>query len=85
MTTTVAGAFRHAISVGLRKVHLSTGCDVSKTRWGPEEEWLSQVVQVGATPRAALASALFRDLQPGRNGGRLVRAARQILGRPAVG
>lgn len=35
MTTTVAEAIKHAIERGLKRVHLSMGSDVSKSRWGP--------------------------------------------------
>ncbi|MBV9946039.1 MAG: GNAT family N-acetyltransferase, partial [Myxococcales bacterium] len=44
MTTVVAEAIQYAIANRLRMVHLSTGHDVSKMRWGPLErrhrEWL---------------------------------------------
>jgi CelD/BcsL family acetyltransferase involved in cellulose biosynthesis len=44
MTTVVAEAIQYAIAEKFRTVNLSTGNDVSKTRWGPEErphrEWL---------------------------------------------
>jgi hypothetical protein len=35
MTTVVVEALRWAIQRGFRRVHLSTGRDVSKLRWGP--------------------------------------------------
>jgi CelD/BcsL family acetyltransferase involved in cellulose biosynthesis len=37
MTTLVAEVLKHAISRGLTTVNLSTGNDVSKTRWRPQE------------------------------------------------
>ncbi len=37
MTTTVAEAIRHSIGRGVRIVNLSTGTDVSKTRWRPNQ------------------------------------------------
>jgi CelD/BcsL family acetyltransferase involved in cellulose biosynthesis len=38
MTTTVAEAIKYAIAQqGLKTVNLSTGSDISKTRWGPRE------------------------------------------------
>lgn len=37
MTTTVAEAIRHSIENGVRLVNLSTGTDVSKTRWRPQQ------------------------------------------------
>jgi CelD/BcsL family acetyltransferase involved in cellulose biosynthesis len=38
MTTTVAEAIKYAIAqLGLKTINLSTGSDISKTRWGPRE------------------------------------------------
>ncbi len=37
MTTTVAEALKHSIENGVRIVNLSTGTDVSKTRWRPQQ------------------------------------------------
>lgn len=37
MTTCLAGAIRWSIEAGLKSVNLSTGTDVSKTRWSPEK------------------------------------------------
>ncbi|HEX7477195.1 MAG TPA: GNAT family N-acetyltransferase, partial [Polyangiales bacterium] len=44
MTTTVAEALKHAISLGLRSANLSSGNDVSKTRWAPREDLYCEVV-----------------------------------------
>jgi CelD/BcsL family acetyltransferase involved in cellulose biosynthesis len=52
MTTVVAEAFKYAIGAGIRRVHLSTGRDVSKTRWGPEETLYREATLVSPTARA---------------------------------
>jgi CelD/BcsL family acetyltransferase involved in cellulose biosynthesis len=49
MTTLVAEIVRDAIQRDLRSVHLSTGTDVSKTRWGPRE--VRYVSRVEVAPR----------------------------------
>lgn len=59
MTTTVAEAIRIAIEEGLSAVHLSTGRDVSKTRWGPEERVYHEAVQLSPTRRAALLHGAY--------------------------
>lgn len=55
MTTTVVEAIKYAIAHGLATVNLSPGNDISKTRWGPREISLSQVVQVRPSLRSRLA------------------------------
>jgi hypothetical protein len=49
MTTLLAETIQHAIGRGLSTVHLSTGKDVAKTRWGPRE--VSYVSGVELAPR----------------------------------
>lgn len=49
MTTLVSETIQHAIRRGLKTVHLSTGRDVSKTRWGATE--LCYVSGVELAPR----------------------------------
>jgi len=49
-TTIVAEAMQWAIREKLEFVHLSTGSDVSKSRWGPREETLHDAITVA--PRA---------------------------------
>jgi len=60
MTTTVAEALRHAIETGATRVNLSTGADVSKTRWRPEERPLADLIVVSPRPRARIVHAAFR-------------------------
>jgi CelD/BcsL family acetyltransferase involved in cellulose biosynthesis len=67
MTTCVAEAIKHAIAEGLQSVNLSTGEDVSKQRWRPEEVTFHDalVLSPGALPRAkhAILSAAVRALR----------------------
>jgi CelD/BcsL family acetyltransferase involved in cellulose biosynthesis len=46
MTLLVGQAFQYGVERGLRTVHLSTGRDLSKTRWGPVEIRYASGVQV---------------------------------------
>ena len=46
MTTTLAEIIKYAIAAGIRTVNLSPGTDVGKTRWGPREVPIAQVLQV---------------------------------------
>ncbi len=57
MTTLVAEMIQYAIRRGLRAVHLSTGADVSKTRWGPIEH--SYVSGIRVSPRASAYAMRF--------------------------
>jgi CelD/BcsL family acetyltransferase involved in cellulose biosynthesis len=57
MTTLVAEMIQYAIRRGLRAVHLSTGTDVSKTRWGPVEH--SYVSGISVSPRATAYAMRF--------------------------
>ena len=62
MTTTVAEALKWAIANNFDVVNLSTGTDVSKTRWGPEVSLFhSRIVQAPGT-RARLVSELYRNV-----------------------
>jgi CelD/BcsL family acetyltransferase involved in cellulose biosynthesis len=68
MTTLVAEIIQDAIRRGLHSVHLSTGTDVSKTRWGPRQERYTTRVHVA--PRLSahllhLAYAAATRLQRG--------------------
>ena len=58
MTTTVAETIKWAIQRRLRAVNLSTGTDVSKTRWGPSVITTCSGVLVSPTRRAQLKLAL---------------------------
>ena len=55
MTSCLAGAIRWSIEAGLKTVNLSTGTDVSKTRWGPKEHFFDEahLVSPGLTAHAA--------------------------------
>jgi hypothetical protein len=88
MTTLVAEILRYAIQAGLSRVHLSTGNDVAKTRWGPAE--ITYSTEVALSPRRLARttyvvysaakrvgeSRLGRALTPGY----LVRGARSFGG-----
>jgi CelD/BcsL family acetyltransferase involved in cellulose biosynthesis len=55
MTSCLVGAIRWSIEAGLKTVNLSTGTDVSKTRWGPEEHFFGEahLVSPGLSAHAA--------------------------------
>jgi CelD/BcsL family acetyltransferase involved in cellulose biosynthesis len=55
-TTTVAEAIKYAIGIGLPRVHLSMGADVSKSRWGPQTPVHHQALCV--RPRFSSRAAL---------------------------
>lgn len=55
MTSVVAGAIKWAIEKGMTRVNLSTGSDVSKTRWRPESVTFVEGHQVPHTWRSRLA------------------------------
>jgi CelD/BcsL family acetyltransferase involved in cellulose biosynthesis len=55
MTTCVAWALRHAIETGIKQVNLSTGNDVSKTRWGPSEIWFRDALWVSPSVRGRIS------------------------------
>lgn len=55
MTTVVAETLRDAIARGVRVVNLSSGTDVSKTRWRPDEVAYADAVVVSDGVRARLA------------------------------
>lgn len=63
MTNVVAEAIKYAIDHGFRTVNLSTGRDVSKTRWSPAEIKFVQGAQVSPTARAPLVRAVYRGLR----------------------
>jgi CelD/BcsL family acetyltransferase involved in cellulose biosynthesis len=65
MTTTLAEAIRWAIAQGVRLVNLSTGIDVSKTRWRPREVRYAEAVQIAPTLRSRMA---FQALEAARRG-----------------
>ncbi len=56
-TTLVAEAIKYAIGLGLPRLHLSMGQDVSKSRWGPETSELHNAVWT--SPRSSSRAAFW--------------------------
>jgi len=77
-TTLVAEILQHAIHEGFRSVNLSTGTDVSKTRWGPDKISYFDALQVGSPWRGWLAYHAYRS---GPRSARLMALARSVVGR----
>ena len=63
MTTVVAEALKWAIQNGVPLANLSTGRDVSKTRWRPVELLHMDVVELGAGLKARLGYRLMQKLR----------------------
>jgi len=63
MTTTVAETIRWAIDRQLDLVNLSSGNDVSKTRWGPQEVLYHGGVQIARHPHSDLTFQAYQRLQ----------------------
>lgn len=61
MTTTVAEAIRYGIEHGFSRVNLSTGKDVSKTRWAPSERVTRQALVMSSTTRAKITHHVYRQ------------------------
>jgi CelD/BcsL family acetyltransferase involved in cellulose biosynthesis len=59
MTTTVAEIIKSSISQGVRTINLSPGTDVGKTRWGPREIPIGQLLQVGRRWRSRIARSAY--------------------------
>jgi CelD/BcsL family acetyltransferase involved in cellulose biosynthesis len=59
MTTTVAEAIKYAIAHRLKTVNLSSGNDVSKTRWGPRELQYTSAYEQRDRLRSRLASRAY--------------------------
>jgi CelD/BcsL family acetyltransferase involved in cellulose biosynthesis len=77
-TTLVAEAIKHAIGLGIPRVHLSMGQDVSKSRWGPETSLRYDALWV--RPRTS-SRAAFWLYSRGKNHPMLERAVGQLLPR----
>jgi CelD/BcsL family acetyltransferase involved in cellulose biosynthesis len=60
MTTAVAEAIKYAISAGFQRVNLSTGSDVSKTRWDPLTVVVRHALIVSPSRRAGVANQVYR-------------------------
>jgi CelD/BcsL family acetyltransferase involved in cellulose biosynthesis len=80
MTTVVAVAIRWAIGERLRTVNLSTGRDVSKTRWGPREVVYREAIRLQPGARARLAHRGYEHMVKLKASARLGGALR-LLGR----
>ncbi len=81
MTTTVAEAIKYAIAHGLRTVGLSTGKDVSKTRWGPNEVAYKRYLLTAPSTKAQLAYSAYSHLQQVRTQQMMQRLAGWLLRR----
>ena len=66
MTTVVAEAIKWAIGQGFGRVNLSTGSDVSKTRWRPSHVEYVEGVQPAAGLRGPVALAAMEMLRERR-------------------
>jgi CelD/BcsL family acetyltransferase involved in cellulose biosynthesis len=84
MTTVVAEAIHWAIEHDMRIVNLSTGKDVSKTRWGPREIVYHGAIQVAPTLRGRLAFGIYQRLRGALQSGSLAGRALAVLRRGAV-
>lgn len=67
MTTTVAEAIKWAIANGFSIVNLSTGTDVSKTRWRPAQVLYALGFELAPTIRARVAYFMIDRLRRLRN------------------
>jgi CelD/BcsL family acetyltransferase involved in cellulose biosynthesis len=81
MTTVVAESIRYAIENGFKLVCLSTGRDVSKTRWSPHEDLFLDYVLVSPRLRGRVAfqaySEVLRQSEPGKPVGKFLQLARR--------
>ena len=66
-TTIVAEAMRYAIDQGLTGVNLSTGTDVSKTRWGARLVPFQEAIQTRPRMRSRVTYAAYRRLLGGQS------------------
>jgi CelD/BcsL family acetyltransferase involved in cellulose biosynthesis len=64
MTTTLAETLRYATAHGITSVNLSTGADVSKTRWRPDEVVYRHAVQTSDTTRGRTLALLAATTGP---------------------
>jgi CelD/BcsL family acetyltransferase involved in cellulose biosynthesis len=65
MTTTLAEIIKCAIAKGIRIINLSPGTDVGKTRWGPREVPISQLLQVEQRWRSKAARTAYEFARAG--------------------
>lgn len=83
MTTTLAEALKWSIAHGIREANLSTGRDVSKTRWGPREHTYREVTLVRPELRSRLAYRTYRWGFGARGHGLVRSLAGSIMRRPS--
>ncbi|HEX3593719.1 MAG TPA: GNAT family N-acetyltransferase, partial [Polyangiaceae bacterium] len=63
MTSVVAEAIKYAIAQGMDTVNLSTGRDVSKSRWSPVEMKYHQALQISHSARAPIVTSMYMGLR----------------------
>jgi len=63
MTTCVAEAIQYAIAQGWKTVNLSTGTDVSKTRWAPQNVRYGEVVEVASSMGRRYAYPAYQEVK----------------------
>ncbi len=80
MTLAVAEAVKYAIASGFRRVHLSTGTDVSKTRWRPEPIPYRDLMMVSPCLRGRFARRLL-DLKSSVEQSPYGHVLRRLIGR----
>ena len=81
MTTVVAEALKWAMANGLTEANLSTGNDVSKTRWGPREVVYREGIQVAPGLRPKLAWDGWQLALKARDNEKLKTMMKRYLGR----
>jgi hypothetical protein len=64
MTTALAETLRYAIGEGTTWVNLSTGSDVSKTRWRPDKIVYRSAVQASPSARGRTVALAQRTSAP---------------------
>ncbi len=69
MTRLLVEVLKRSIACGQRYVHLSFGCDLSKTRWSPRQVSYKHDLIIRDTLRGRLFGALYRAIQKRRKKG----------------
>jgi CelD/BcsL family acetyltransferase involved in cellulose biosynthesis len=81
MTTAVAEAIKYAIDQRFVTVNLSTGNDVSKTRWSPDEFVFRQASIVSPSRRGELTHEVYRRARKAVESAPLRHVAARFLAR----
>jgi CelD/BcsL family acetyltransferase involved in cellulose biosynthesis len=86
MTTLLAEVIRYAIAQGLGRVNLSTGNDVSKTRWGAHEVRYTAGRHLSRRRKARVVHLMWRSLVRARTskGARVLTPAFLVRNAPAA-